>query len=744
MLLLQFLLCAFLLDTQNNKCDGRFTDESAATELNSFIDEFEEATPQLKWIRETNRKVLQLRNKRNLKSDYTNVVLDDNIWRRSSFDEEDDSADEWYSNFRKLECDENDSKEHCNSIATPVEVSKFSLLKANIPDYSFIPDSNLNDEQEFETNVNSDVDIVNIERNNELTAPFLATVNTDNLNKPDNIDLEFVVPKQSNNYYSSFLPSSGLMNVTNVIDRDALIPQRELNDQQNGNKNDLSDEANYKLSKIEQEMQEPNKDPPSHLPNVHKKSLTPTNEINLKISDRMISRGLSASLPSDSNDDNNKNSRLAGKYSNKRQKRSIHNRIPSAKSSDYTEGPEKLLQVGVIKSMTGYMDYEESPNLDQSSEKKKPENYENAETEIEEVANHKDSSDTKEKIQKTISKAKQSENTINVMQLEQKSHKNKHKQTHRRLSSKSDSIDNFESNSITKAEEKNESTPIGNIDIKLQVNINQNSSATDLAKWKFSKSNVKKREILRPDKSQKSTINDMICGQLSNEFIQAVHELVNTNEHLRKYIAPSLNLAQGHQQEYPDLKNLKTHNQICIVLRPELQRYYEQLRSFNERKSFVEEDSIGGHTNKHHSQRNRFVRSCSKNQIHESYGVINKLLDSYGKMKSSNQKLSYDVSILLHQHLQMLDEIVRFENVANRKRRSRNVRSTIRDDYNTPNRYQQDWMDFNSGSSNKVSGKYSKLVKAAEFIRKNSLFDTTDEINDYDDYQAFNEYAYDD
>lgn len=755
---LQFLACVYLLDMQNNECNGSSTEESAATELNGFIDEFEEAAAQLKWIRETNQEVVQLRKKRNLKSDFTNVGSDKNVWRRSSFDEEDDSVDEWYSNFRKLECDDNDSIKHCNSIATPVEISKFSLHKANTPDYNSLPNTNLDyRDQIFENNKNSDLDIVNnIDRSNELTAPFLATEYTDKLNNPNlrtpNIidQIDFAVPEQSNNYYSSFLPSSGLMNVSDVINRQAL--QSELNDQQNVIKNDLSDEANYKLSKIEQEVHEPNKDSPSTIPNVHKKSLTPTNEINLKISDRMMSRGLSASLPSDSNDDNNKNSRLNGRHSIIRQKRSTHNHIHSTKNSDYnqehtpksSERQEKLLQVGVRQSISDLNDYEESPNIDSSSEKNNPENFdENAESETEEDPNHKDSSETKEKIQENKYKAEQSGiKNLQNKQKEHKCHKGKQKQTHQRLDSKSNGIDDFKSNSITETQVKNESVSIGNLDIKLEVNINQNSSAAELAKWKLSKSNLIKREITRQDKNQKNTINDMISGQLSNEFIQAVHELVNTNEHLRNNLASSLNLAEDQQQEYPGLKKLQTHNQICVVLRPELQRFYEQIRSFNEKKSFIEEYSIGGKVKQHHSRRNRVVRSCSKNRIHESYRVINRLLDSYGKMNSNNQKLTYDVSILLRQHLQMLDELVRFVNVTNRKRTLRKVRSTIRDDYDTPNRYQQDWMDSNSGVFDKVSGKYSKLVKAAEFIRKNSLFDSTEEINDYDDYQAFDDYAY--
>lgn len=68
-----------------------------------------------------------------------------------------------------------------------------------------------------------------------------------------------------------------------------------LEDQIESTKNDLSHEANYKLSKIEQEKME---NLPIKKGNNFKRSLD--DEINLKISSKMISKGLSPSLPSDS------------------------------------------------------------------------------------------------------------------------------------------------------------------------------------------------------------------------------------------------------------------------------------------------------------------------------------------------------------------------------------------------------------------------------------------------------------
>lgn len=70
-----------------------------------------------------------------------------------------------------------------------------------------------------------------------------------------------------------------------------------LEDQIEETKNDLSHEANYKLSKIEQEKME-NIPVKMEKPQNFKRSLD--DEINLKISNKMMSKGLSASLPSDS------------------------------------------------------------------------------------------------------------------------------------------------------------------------------------------------------------------------------------------------------------------------------------------------------------------------------------------------------------------------------------------------------------------------------------------------------------
>lgn len=70
-----------------------------------------------------------------------------------------------------------------------------------------------------------------------------------------------------------------------------------LEDQIEKTKNDLSHEANYKLSKIEQEKMEKI---PMKIEKIGNFKRSIEDEINLKISNKMMSKGLSPSLPSDS------------------------------------------------------------------------------------------------------------------------------------------------------------------------------------------------------------------------------------------------------------------------------------------------------------------------------------------------------------------------------------------------------------------------------------------------------------
>lgn len=139
-------------------------------------------------------------------------------------------------------------------------------------------------------------------------------------------------------------------------------------------------------------------------------------------------------------------------------------------------------------------------------------------------------------------------------------------------------------------------------------------------------------------------------------------------------------------------------------------------------------------------QMQRFRRSCSESKLHDKYKLIKKMLKRYDELGAENQKQAYEIQIFLQKHLSLLDEIKGF--VKYKGDDVRQQRSTILDDYSEQNEYQKEWLNFDSGEMNRISGRYSKLVRTAEFIRKNSLFDNSDHISTYDDYQAFNNYDY--
>lgn len=238
-------------------------------------------------------------------------------------------------------------------------------------------------------------------------------------------------------------------------------------------------------------------------------------------------------------------------------------------------------------------------------------------------------------------------------------------------------------------------------------------------------------------------IEDMMTGEIPNHLVQAIFELVKNNENLREHIGPHLNLSTD---KYPidSEASKRVHHPKCYVLSDELQKYYNEIRQFNSMKNYVEVDSVDGvlhkeqdEDNNRQRKRKRVVRSCSKGLVHERFVIVERLLKQFDRLSLSNQKRAFESRTSLVQHLHMLDELRRFANASERggSGRSRTVRSSV-----SNGKDQGKELNQRSGT---LSERYSKLVQAAEFIRKNSFFDQTEEFNNYDDYLAFNEYGYD-
>lgn len=145
-------------------------------------------------------------------------------------------------------------------------------------------------------------------------------------------ELENQPEKPADMFYSSFIPSSKYHGSSAESSSIPLIKRQfyrneymeDLNDQLEKAKNDLTHEANYKLSKVEQENENklnritvPGTGIPYPFVDVNdlqqtqdkqlqRRDLNADNEIRLKISRNLMAQGHSASLPSDANEENNR------------------------------------------------------------------------------------------------------------------------------------------------------------------------------------------------------------------------------------------------------------------------------------------------------------------------------------------------------------------------------------------------------------------------------------------------------
>lgn len=227
----------------------------------------------------------------------------------------------------------------------------------------------------------------------------------------------------------------------------------------------------------------------------------------------------------------------------------------------------------------------------------------------------------------------------------------------------------------------------------------------------------------------------MMTGEIPNHLVEAVFELVKNNKNLLEHVAPHLNL-HADVTNYDLDATKRVHRSKCYVLSPELQQYYDQIRQFNSMKNYVEMEGVNvlrrserNADDTRQKQRKRVVRSCSKGEVHEKFVIVERLLRQFDRLSLPNQKRAYDARTNLLTHLHMLDELRRFANASERDGKLRLIRSSAGD-------------KRMAADEDALSERYSKLAKAAEFIRKSSFFDQSDEISDYDDYRAFNEYGY--
>lgn len=307
------------------------TDE--ISQLNRYLDAYERATPELQWIESISRQIRDLRNRRDTWDDHQEAASHWQ-WQFSQYDGDDgdDSGDAWYNNFRKIECDGDETMKHCSSFVSssilgadisgnidPAERSAFKVVNNDAPKSTAGQVHNYYDEQPVKTEVPQNV------------APVVAKVDAANLYYSPFIS---IVGSTSNSFEDVTADRSG----RSTPDRRA---HRELNDQRDLKKNDLSHEANYKLSKNEQEKKEPFTD--DKVVMTKKSVITPAKEINLKISNRLMGKGLNPLLPSQTYESEAVKQQASTKS---RRKRSVIKNLRSEKNPENIAKDERMSEDG--------------------------------------------------------------------------------------------------------------------------------------------------------------------------------------------------------------------------------------------------------------------------------------------------------------------------------------------------------------------------------------------------------------
>lgn len=257
-------------------------------------------------------------------------------------------------------------------------------------------------------------------------------------------------------------------------------------------------------------------------------------------------------------------------------------------------------------------------------------------------------------------------------------------------------------------------------------------------------------------------MDNLVSGKIPGELVNAVFEMVRSNEQLAKHIRPLINIndkvvvferegdakksqaklkANGLMTQIMasmnDIIREQVNEQTCVELRPDLQRYVDDIRAFYEQQKLLDRESSASDYEsvppraavpkrhaKHkrssfreHFDRQRFARSCNHETIHEKYVIIVGLLDQFERLSRPEQTRVVVQKRYLDNHLQLLDELESF------------VKRLLSSDAEAfdETRVKKDVIDGRS------SGRFNKLVRTVEVMRKNTLLDNDeDEANGFD------------
>lgn len=272
------------------------------------------------------------------------------------------------------------------------------------------------------------------------------------------------------------------------------------------------------------------------------------------------------------------------------------------------------------------------------------------------------------------------------------------------------------------------------------------------------------------------TIDDIVSGKLPNRLVSAVFEMVRSNDRMKEIIRPLVNIndnvpvfneksqnarsklkANGLLSQIMtsmnDIIRDQVREQTCVTLRPDLQRYVDDIRDFYEQeridnghgKDDADVDdvyAIGSNSHSKTPKRNSkpkrqaidtdvttsehfdydtFTRICNHVTINEKYALIIGLLEQYERLGDSDRLQVIVQKRYLEDHLHLLDELEMF---VHRQNAAKRFKKDAREE--------------------KRSGRFEKLVRTAETIRKNAMivddddawvgFDTEHETN-FDDWR---------
>lgn len=266
--------------------------------------------------------------------------------------------------------------------------------------------------------------------------------------------------------------------------------------------------------------------------------------------------------------------------------------------------------------------------------------------------------------------------------------------------------------------------------------------------------------------SSNDSLDDLISGKLPGELVNAAFEMIRSNEKMKQHIRPLININDKVKVFNPATKQFQSklkanglvtqimasmndiirdqvNDQTCVTLRPDLQRYVDDIREFYTQERLAQGRSEGDDYDetasftqqRRHNKykrslrprrydRNSFARNCNRNTIHEKYFVIIGLLEQFEQLDQSDQQRVIVQKHYLEDHLQLLDELEAFV------QSNRGVAGTQSGD---------EVRTKKNAALETPSGQFNKLARMVELMRHSAMLsDAEDEANEFDkEYEAF-------